>query len=163
MNKNKVFYNLPEKIIFCKHCVLSNQRPHSVAEFKHKKNREGAIYLEIDQNGKCDACKMAEWKKDKIDWKKREKELMKLCDQHRRKDGSYDCIVPGSGGKDSSFQSYILKNKFGMNPLTVTWPPIMYTDYGYKNFKSWVRFGWKAKKSVFCIFSSRVLPDFNKQ
>ena len=142
MNNNKVFYNLPEKIVFCKHCVLSNQRPHSVAEFKHKKNREGAIYLEIDQSGKCDACRMAEWKKNKIDWKTREKELMKLCDQYRKKDGSYDCIVPGSGGKDSSFQSYILKNKYGMNPLTVTWPPIMYTDYGYKNFKSWIDTGY---------------------
>ena len=54
------------------------------------------------------------------------------------KDGSYDCIVPGSGGKDSAFQAHILKYKYGMNPLTITWPPILYTDYGYKNWKSWI-------------------------
>ena len=43
-------------------------------------------------------------------------------------------MVPGSGGKDSAFVSHILKYKYGMNPLTCTWQPIMYTDYGYKNF-----------------------------
>lgn len=140
--KPSSYFNSPNKVVFCKFCVLSNQRPHSVSEFKHKKNRKGAIYLSIDKDGKCDACKMAEWKKNKIDWDQREKELKKLCDKYRRKDGSYDCIVPGSGGKDSSYQSYVLKNKYGMNPLTVTWPPIMYTDYGFKNFKSWIDTGY---------------------
>jgi N-acetyl sugar amidotransferase len=49
--------------------------------------------------------------------------------------------VPGSGGKDSCFAAHILKYKYGMNPLTVTWPPNMYTDYGYKNFKNWINSG----------------------
>ena len=85
---------------------------------------------------------MSEIKKSNIDWDKREKELEKLCDRYRSKNGDYDCLVPGSGGKDSRFQSHILKNKYGMNPLTVTWPPLMYTDYGYKNFRSWVDNGF---------------------
>jgi N-acetyl sugar amidotransferase len=60
---------------------------------------------------------------------------------YRRNDGQYDCIVPGSGGKDSSFQAHILKYKYGMNPLTVTWPPILYTDYGYENWRNWIDIG----------------------
>ena len=54
-------------------------------------------------------CKVQE-KKDKIDWKLRERELLKLLNKHRSKNGEYDCIVPGSGGKDSCFASHILKN-----------------------------------------------------
>lgn len=50
-------------------------------------------------------------------------------------------MVPGSGGKDSVYAAHILKYKYGMNPLTVTWPPILYTDYGYENFKNWIEIG----------------------
>ena len=69
---------------------------------------------------------------------KREKELQALCDLYRSNNGGYDVIVPGSGGKDSAYTAHILKYKYGMNPLTCTWPPILYTDYGYKNFKNWI-------------------------
>ena len=69
------------------------------------------------------------------------KNLLKLLQKHRGKHGEFDCIVPGSGGKDSCYASHILKFKYGMNPLTVTWPPNLYTDYGYKNFKNWLSFG----------------------
>ncbi|GAG04047.1 unnamed protein product, partial [marine sediment metagenome] len=79
--------------------------------------------------------------KEKIDWRTREEELLKLLDKHRKSDGSYDCIVPGSGGKDSVYASHILKYKYGMHPLTVTWPPFLYTDYGYRNFKNWLDIG----------------------
>ena len=49
--------------------------------------------------------------------------------------------MPGSGGKDSAFTAHVLKHKYGMNPLTVTWPPIMYTDYGKRNFDNWLKYG----------------------
>ena len=55
----------------------------------------------------------------------------------RSRNGSFDCIVPGSGGKDSVFQAYILKTKYKMNPLTVTFAPHIYTDVGMKNFHKW--------------------------
>ena len=61
-------------------------------------------------------------------------ELIKLCDKYRSHNGSYDCLVPGSGGKDSFYASHVLKYKYGMNPLTVTWAPFLYTDIGWKNF-----------------------------
>ena len=88
----------------------------------------------------CDACVVSEMK-EKINWSKREIELEKLLDKHRSKNGDYDCVVPGSGGKDSVYASHLLKYKYGMNPLTVTWPPIIYTSYGYQNFKNWLEIG----------------------
>jgi len=135
----EVKYGLPEKVVFCQKCVMSNQRPASAIEFKHTKDSKKTT-LRIDEEGICDACRVAE-EKEKLDWEKREKELWALCDKHRRNDGNYDCLVPGSGGKDSAFQAHILKTKFGMHPLTVTWPPIMYTDYGYQNWKNWCEIG----------------------
>lgn len=132
-------YGLPGKVIFCKRCVMSNQRPVSAIEFKHTIQSKKAT-LNINEDGICDACLHAE-AKARIDWKRREVELLNLLDKHRRKDGQYDCIVPGSGGKDSAYQAHVLKYKYGMHPLTVTWPPILYTDYGYKNFKNWLDIG----------------------
>lgn len=133
-------YGLPEKVVFCKRCVMSNQRPASIPEFRHTPDRKGAKYLHIDEEGICDACRHAE-EKERIDWEQREKELVALLDQYRRNDGHYDCLVPGSGGKDSAMQAHILKYKYNMHPLTCTWPPILYTDYGWQNFKSWLEIG----------------------
>lgn len=138
--KAKALYGLPEEVVFCRRCVMSNQRPASVPEFKHTRERRGAKYMHIDAEGVCDACRHAE-AKEKIDWKKREEELLRLLEKHRRNDGHYDCMVPGSGGKDSAYQAHVLKYKYGMHPLTVTWPPIMYTDYGYRNFRHWIEVG----------------------
>lgn len=135
----ETYYGLPSDVKFCTKCVMSNQRPTSSIEFKHtiksKKNT-----MNFDQNGVCDACKAAE-QKENIDWGMREEELKQLLDKHRKNDGSYDCLVPGSGGKDSAYQAHVLKYKYGMNPLTYTWPPIIYTDYGYENWKNWIEIG----------------------
>ncbi|WDP89767.1 MAG: N-acetyl sugar amidotransferase [Desulfobacter sp.] len=133
-------YGLPSDVIFCKKCVMSNQRPASAVEFKHTINSKKQT-LAFDDQGICDACRVSEHKDKQIDWKKREEELLTLLEKHRKTDGSYDCLVPGSGGKDSALQAHILKYKYGMNPLTVTWPPILYTDYGYRNFKNWIDVG----------------------
>lgn len=138
--KREAYYGLPPEVAFCSRCVISNQRPSSTVEFKHTiKSKKQTINL--DEEGVCDACKTADVKNNKIDWNNREEELLKLLDKYRRNDGYYDCLVPGSGGKDSAMQAHILKYKYGMNPLTVTWPPILYTDYGYENFKSWIDVG----------------------
>jgi len=118
---------------------MSNQRPASAVEFKHTRDSRKTT-LNIDAEGVCDACRVAE-QKEQIDWKAREDLLLQLLDKYRKNDGSYDCIVPGSGGKDSAFQSHILKYKYGMHPLTVTWPPMLYTDYGYRNFRNWIEVG----------------------
>jgi N-acetyl sugar amidotransferase len=139
MEMLEVKYGLPSEIRFCKKCVMSNQRPISAPEFKHSANSNKRT-INFDKEGVCDACRYSESKQN-IQWAKRENELLQLLDKHRRNDGHYDCIVPGSGGKDSVYASHILKYKYGMHPLTVTWPPILYTDYGYKNFMNWIVMG----------------------
>jgi len=136
----EVKYGLPEKVRFCKRCVMSNQRPSSAVEFKHNIASK-KVTLNIDEEGVCDACRVAERKENEIDWQEREEQLLRLLDKYRRNDGNYDCLVPGSGGKDSGFQAHVLKYKYGMHPLTVTWPPILYTDYGYENFRNWLDVG----------------------
>src|SRR5207244_4340244 len=79
-------------------------------------------------------------------WEARERELRELCDRHRRTDGRYDVICPGSGGKDSMYASHVLKHKYGMHPLTVTWAPHIYTDIGWKNFQAWIQAGFDNVK-----------------
>ena len=118
-------YNIPQNVIFCTKCVNSNQRPR----------------LTFDENGVCSACNYADFKNQKIDWVQRKKELEQLCEKHRRKDGSFDCIVPSSGGKDSGLVAHMLKNQFGMNPLTVTWAPHLYTEIGFQNHQNHIHVG----------------------
>ena len=119
-------YGLPDKVKFCKRCVVSNQRPRIV----------------FDQEGVCSACRFAEHKKNVIQWSKRENELTQLCNKHRSKDGSYDVIVPGSGGKDSNYVAHMLKEKYDMHPLVVTWSPHIYTEIGRKNLTSFIDSGF---------------------
>lgn len=132
-------YGLPEQVAYCTKCVMSNQRPASTPEFRHVLNSRKTT-LRLNESGVCDACRHAEIK-TQIDWKKRESELLQLLDRHRRSDGHYDCIVPGSGGKDSVYAAHVLKYEYGMHPLTVTWPPLLYTEYGYENFLNWLQIG----------------------
>ncbi len=107
----------PKEVKYCTRCVVSNQRPR----------------LTFDEAGVCSACRWFEEKRT-IDWKVREEKLRALCDKHRSKDGTYDVVVPSSGGKDSAVVAHKLKTLYGMHPLTVTWAPFMYTDIGWKNY-----------------------------
>jgi len=137
--EKKTFFGLPSKVEFCKSCVISNQRPNSSIEQKHtRKSKKKVIAF---HNGICDACITKDWK-EKVNWNDREIKLLELCNKYRSKDGSYDCLVPGSGGKDSFMQAHLLKYKFNMNPLTITWAPHIYTDWGWRNFQRWIHAGF---------------------
>lgn len=140
-SKLEVLYGLPRDVKFCVLCNMSNQQPMSSNEYLHTQDSTKRT-LSFDENGVCHACRFNQLKEDgAIDWAEREKELIELCNQFRRDDGSYDCIVGGSGGKDSAMQSHLLKYKYGMHPLTVTWSPHLYTDIGWKNFQNWLHVG----------------------
>lgn len=119
-------YRTPTKVVYCKRCVISNQRPR----------------IGFDEEGVCSACRFAEQKHNVIDWKKRETELQQLCDQHRRTDGRFDVIVPCSGGKDSGYVAHLLKSRYGMHPLTVTWAPHWYTTVGWENLLALIHRGF---------------------
>ena len=124
--KDLKIINPEKKIIYCKNCVMSNQRPS----------------VHFNDEGICGQCLYSYYKNHMVDWDKREKELENLCDKFRSKDGTWDVIVPGSGGKDSSYVAYILKKKYGMNPLTVTWAPALYTQIGLENLHNFIQSGY---------------------
>lgn len=134
-------YGLPLEVRFCTRCVVSNQRPNSAVEYEHTPGSSKET-IAFDDESVCDACWFAERKYRSIDWAARRVELAKLCDRFRRSDGAYDCLVPGSGGKDSFYAAHVLKHELGMHPLTVTWAPHIYTDWGWRNFQSWIHAGF---------------------
>lgn len=117
-------YGVPEHVQYCKRCIMSNQRPR----------------ITFDADGVCSACNFADYKAS-VDWNARDLELQALCDKYRRNDGRYDVVVPSSGGKDSAFVAHMLKFKYGMNPLTVTWAPHLYTDIGFENHQAHIHEG----------------------
>ncbi|MGH7436777.1 MAG: N-acetyl sugar amidotransferase [Polyangiaceae bacterium] len=137
----EALYGLPTEVKFCKRCVMSNQRPNSAIEFKHNLQSKKET-LQFDADGVCDACRFTEQKNQTIDWSARDAELRDLCDRFRRNDGHYDCLVPGSGGKDSFYAAHKLKYEYGMHPLTVTWAPHIYTDWGWRNQQAWIHAGF---------------------
>ncbi|GAB1262024.1 N-acetyl sugar amidotransferase [Aurantivibrio plasticivorans] len=136
----QAFNGLPADVAFCKQCVISNQRPSSTIEFKHTANEKKQV-INFDNEGVCSACRFHDEKEQGIDWQQKEEQLKELLSRFRRTTGGYDVIVPGSGGKDSAYTAHILKYKYGMNPLTVTWAPHLYTDIGWKNMQNWMHVG----------------------
>src|SRR3990167_9715214 len=88
------------RIRFCTGCVTSSMRPR----------------ITFDAEGVCSACRFAEFKAT-VDWAQRESELAQLCARFRRGGGSFDVIVPVSGGKDGGFVAHKLKHDYGMTPL----------------------------------------------
>ena len=112
-------------IRFCTSCVISSMRPR----------------INFDADGVCSACRYAEMKAA-TDWDARERELKALLDQHRKGNGEFDVIVPVSGGKDGGFTAHMLKHRYGMTPLCVTWAPLLPTDIGRRNLDAFVASGF---------------------
>lgn len=80
--------------------------------------------IEFDENGACNICRNAEYKKTQIDWGIKQKELEQLVNAYRGK-YSYDCIIPFSGGKDSTYTLWYVIKKLGLKPLVVSF------DHGF--------------------------------
>lgn len=74
--------------------------------------------IEFDEAGICNICKSTEYKKENVDWKKRKQQFTDIVEQFRGK-YDYDCIVPYSGGKDSTYQLYYLCKEYNLKPLVV--------------------------------------------
>ena len=87
----------------------------------------------FDELGICQACRSSE-EKMHIDWAERERELRRILDDAKAQSGdNYDCIVPVSGGKDSTFQLHVITNVYGMKPLAVTFSHNWYSETGWYN------------------------------
>ena len=112
-------------IKYCHHCVYPETKPD----------------LSLDENGICDACRFVDVK-NTTNWDLRRKELAEIFEKFKNKDGSnYDCVIPVSGGKDSTFQAYVVKEEFGLNPLCVSYHLPEFTDLGRKNLENLKKLG----------------------
>ena len=96
--------------------------------------------VSFNESGRCNACLWSE-EKASIDWASRVNELEQLLSHHRKSDGSPDCVVPVSGGKDGTYVYHQLKEKWGMNPLVVTIQPALPLDIGRKNLDTFIERG----------------------
>jgi len=114
-----------KSVKWCSNCLAMSTRPR----------------ISFDERGWCNACRWMEEKKT-LNWEAREEKLIQLLDKHRRSDGSFDCLVPVSGGKDGSYVAYNLKHKYGMNPLCVTVTPALPLELGEKNLRAFVESGF---------------------
>lgn len=74
--------------------------------------------IQFDEKGVCNVCQQHDYKHTEIDWEKRKKDLDELIEKYRGK-YSHDCIVPFSGGKDSTFTLYHLVKEYKVKPLVV--------------------------------------------
>ncbi|MFH2091020.1 MAG: N-acetyl sugar amidotransferase [Pseudomonadota bacterium] len=82
--------------------------------------------LMFDPEGVCSVCRQIEFKNEKIDWTARRQELDELVKGYANK-GIYDCIVPFSGGKDSTFQLWYIVRELKLKPLV-----IRFNHWGYR-------------------------------
>jgi len=116
---------MSKKITWCKNCLNMSTRPR----------------ITFDSRGWCNACQWMEEKRQ-IDWLFRERQLEDLIIKYKSKTGSFDCIVPVSGGKDGSYVAYMLKYKYGMNPLAVTVRPALSLPIGDQNLYNFIHSGY---------------------
>ena len=109
---------------YCKKCVMPDTKPD----------------LMFDDEGVCNACRNYE-NRGQVDWDARKKELAKVLDKYRNLDGSnWDCIVPVSGGKDSTYQVVRIL-QLGLNPLCVTSTTCDLSDLGRQNIENIKKLG----------------------
>jgi len=109
---------------YCKNCILPDSRPGLV----------------LDDNGICNACHSSGQKQDVIDWKCREQTFAEVIKNAKSRSKGYDCLIPVSGGKDSTWQ-VIKCLEYGLNPLAVTWKTPARTELGQQNLDNLVKLG----------------------
>ena len=99
----------------------------------------------FDDEGVCSGCRTFEARTvfmDKIDWPARRHALKELLEEYkarqRAKNNPFDCIIPVSGGKDSTYQTWMIKKEFGLNPLLVSYNHTFNTPLGIRNLTNLV-------------------------
>ena len=113
------------KFIYCKSCILPSTRPN----------------LNINsKTNLCSVCSPLNDKAKKVNWNLRKKEFLKIINKKKKKNSFYDCIIPVSGGKDSTWQ-VITALKYKLNPLCITWRSPSRNEIGKKNLKNLINLG----------------------
>lgn len=115
------------QIKYCKTCLFPETKPD----------------LSFNEDGVCSACLAAEQKNSGIDWNQREKDFFEIVNHYKKPDGKigYDCLIPVSGGKDSTYQAYFMKYVCGLNPLCVCFETTAVTELGQLNLDNISKMG----------------------
>ncbi len=134
-------------IKFCKECIMPNSRPRIV----------------FNEKGICNACLHSK-KKQKINWLNRKSEFLELVEKikfdTKKNNRLYDCVVPWSGGKDSTSIAIKLKFEFDLNPLLVTFSPLIVNECGNNNRNELSKMGFD---SVFLMPNQKVSKLLSKR
>ena len=109
---------------YCNYCVLPDTRPNLI----------------ISDDGRCNACHSWNDKKVNINWDERKKALLQLVDHIKKKSINWDCVIPVSGGKDSTWQ-VIKALELGLKPLCITWKTPARNSLGQQNLENLVNLG----------------------
>jgi N-acetyl sugar amidotransferase len=136
------------KIKYCTKCLFPETKPD----------------LFFNEEGVCSACIAAQEKDKGIDWKEREIEFKKIVDYYRLPKGQvgYDCIIPVSGGKDSTYQAYFMKEVCGLNPLCVCFETTAVTELGQRNLDNLSKMGMDVIhfKKNYDVYRKMVIQSF---
>jgi N-acetyl sugar amidotransferase len=138
------------KIKYCKKCLFPETKPD----------------LAFDEEGVCSACAAAENKFSEINWTDREEQFKKIIDYYRLpKDKiGYDCLIPVSGGKDSTYQAYFMKEVCGLNPLCVCFETTNLTEIGQRNIDNISKMGIDLIyfKKNYNVYKKMVVESFKR-
>ena len=138
------------EIKYCKKCLFPETKPD----------------LAFNELGVCSACTAAENKNLGIDWKKREEDFFKIIEHYRIPKGKvgYDCLIPVSGGKDSTYQVYFMKEICGLNPLCVCFETTNLTELGQKNIDNISKMGIDLIyfKKNYDVYKKMVVESFKR-
>lgn len=136
------------KLNYCIKCVFPETKPD----------------LSFDQNGICSACNASLKKNEGINWEKRKIEFENIINNYRRKGIGYDCLIPVSGGKDSTYQAYLIKEIYGLNPLCVCFETTMITELGKHNLDNISKMGIDVIhfKKNYNVYKSMVIEGFKR-
>jgi N-acetyl sugar amidotransferase len=133
---------------YCTNCLFPETKPD----------------LFFNQEGLCSACQASIEKDNTIDWESRGKAFMNIVEEHKLKNNEigYDCLIPVSGGKDSTYQAYFMKEVCGMNPLCVCFETTNMTELGRKNLDNISKMGIDVIyfKKNYNVYRSMVIEGF---
>lgn len=138
------------KLNYCKKCLFPETKPD----------------LFFSEDGVCSACIAANEKFYGIDWKAKEKDFYKIIEHYKLPEGSigYDCLIPVSGGKDSTYQAYFMKEVCGLNPLCVCFETTNITELGQRNIDNISRMGIDVIyfKKNYEVYKKLVIEGFRR-
>lgn len=111
-------------LTYCTNCIMPDTKPD----------------LRLDDEGVCNACRSYQ-RRGEVDWAARYEELQRILEKYRHRDGrNWDCIVPVSGGKDSTYQ-VVRMLQLGLNPLCITSSTCDLSNFGRHNIENLKRLG----------------------